>query len=249
MKNNGYMAMTKTPKYKAIIEQNREQITKMLSGADTVKRLNNLNWLRHEISYTEPRTLFYMSTKEQQPYLDYNSMKNLGDAYDYIVGHPNQDIDITEICKIHSMLCTNTHIQGGLFRNAPKIIEIIVNGHRVHAPDAGMILPVMNEIMFKLHNPETDPIRRAFGVHYDLIMLQPFDDFNKRTARLIMNWVLIQNGYRPIVFNQHTDKKKYKDAITAYANGYPKEYFLYMSSCLMRTQKEIITLLQNSRML
>ena len=50
-------------------------------------------------------------------------------------------------------------------------------------------------------------------------MLQPFDDFNKRTARLIMNWLLIQGGYRPIVFNQRTDKQKYKDAIAAKAAG------------------------------
>ena len=57
--------MTKTPKYKKQIEENRETITKMLSGADTVKRLNNLNWVRHEISYTEPRTLFIFRTKNK----------------------------------------------------------------------------------------------------------------------------------------------------------------------------------------
>lgn len=123
--------MTKTPKFKKQIEENRKTISKMLSGADTVKRLNNLNWIRHEISYTEPRTLFYIPNREQQPYLDYNSMKNLGEAYDYIVANPKKIIDITEICKIHSTLCTGTHIQGGLFRTSPKIIEITVNGHRL----------------------------------------------------------------------------------------------------------------------
>ena len=39
--------MTKTPKTKIEIEQNRQIITKMLSGAGTHKRLNNVNWLRH----------------------------------------------------------------------------------------------------------------------------------------------------------------------------------------------------------
>ena len=39
--------MTKTPKFKKQIEENRKTISKMLSGADTVKRLNNLNWIRH----------------------------------------------------------------------------------------------------------------------------------------------------------------------------------------------------------
>lgn len=57
--------MTKTQNYKIRIEENRQQITNMLSGADTHKRLNNINWLRHELSYTEPRTLFYVPSREQ----------------------------------------------------------------------------------------------------------------------------------------------------------------------------------------
>lgn len=160
--------MTKTQNYKIRIEENRQQITNMLSGADTHKRLNNINWLRHELSYAEPRTLFYVPSREQLPYLDYNSMKNLGTAYDYIIDNPDTIIDIPEICKLHSMLCTGTPIQG---------------------------------------------------------------------------------GYRPIVFNQRTDKQKYKDAIAAKAAGDTKKYTQYMYSCLLRTQNEIINLLKKSRVL
>lgn len=241
--------MTKTPKYKNQIEENRLIISRMLSGANTVKRLNNFNWLRHEISYTEPRTLFYLSAKEQQPYLDYNCMKNIGDAYDYIIDNPEKRIDTAEICKIHSILCTDTYINGGLFRDTPKIIEINVNGHRVHAPDASEIMYGMNEIVYKLNDDKKPALHRAFDAHYDLIMLQPFDDFNKRTARLIMNWTLVQNGYRPIVFNQPSDKQKYKEAIVACASGHQKRYYVYMQSCLLRTQKKIISLLSNSKLL
>ena len=240
--------MTKTPKYKKVIEQNRETITKMLSGDDTVKRLNNLNWLRHEIAYNEPRILFYIPAREQLPYLDYNSMRNLGEAYDYIINNPQKTIDMTEICKVHSILCHNTYIQGGIFRTTPKILEINVNGHRMHTPDASQILSRMNEIVFKINNTE-DTLNRAFNAHYDLIALQPFDDFNKRTSRLIMNWILVQGGYRPIVFNQPTDKQKYKDAIIAMASGNYKQYASYLSACMVRTQREIINLLKTSKTL
>lgn len=105
--------MTKTPKLKTHIEQNRQTISCMLSGADTHKRLNNVNWLRHELSYTEPRTLFYVPARDQEPYLDYNCMKNLGLAYDYIVSNPNTTIDAFEICRIHSILCADTFVHGG----------------------------------------------------------------------------------------------------------------------------------------
>ena len=51
-------------------------------------------------------------------------MKNLGTAYDYIIDNPDTIIDIPEICKLHSMLCTGTPIQGGLFRNTSKVLEL-----------------------------------------------------------------------------------------------------------------------------
>ena len=40
----------KTNKIKLQIEENRETISKLLSGRDTVKRLNNLNWITHELT-------------------------------------------------------------------------------------------------------------------------------------------------------------------------------------------------------
>ena len=242
-------SMTKTQKFESPIEQNRMVITKLLSGAGTVKRLNNVNWLRHEISYTEPRTLFYVPNKNQQPYLDYNSMKNIGDAYDYIIHNPKSPIDATEVCRIHSMMCAGTKIHGGVFRSTPKVIEITVNGQRMHAPEYHEIPSRLNEIIFNLNNTFDSAPIRAFKVHYELIMLQPFDDFNKRMARMVMNWVLIQGGYRPIVFNHPSDKQKYKDAITAYANGNYKAYMSYMKSCMLRTQKEIIQVLTKSKIL
>lgn len=240
--------MTKTPKHKCIIEQNKETLSQMLSGANTVKRLNNINWLRHEISYSEPRALFNMPTKQQTAYLDYNCMTNLGTAYDYIINNSTQPIDSDAIRNIHSILCTNTNIDGGTFRTTPKVIEIIVNGQRFHAPDAYDIAYLVNDAVYKLNNSQEGTPERAFQIHYDLIAIQPFDDFNKRTARMIMNWVLIQGGYRPIVFNQPSDKANYKKAIAAMAAGEQKEYRSYMSACMVRTQKAIMDLLNKSKM-
>lgn len=219
----------------------------MLSGSDTVKRLNNTNWLRHEIAYTEPRTLFHLPAKLQQPYLDFNCMTNIEQAYDYILNNSNEYIDDQQICQIHRTLCANTNITGGLFRSTNKVIEITVNGQRLHAPDAYEIPYRMNEIIYNLHNSKEGTLERAFNIHYDLIELQPFDDFNKRTARLIMNWVLIQGGYRPIAFNKKADKINYKEALAAAAGGDKKSYRAYMTSALARTQKELIRELHKSK--
>lgn len=243
--------MTKYPKLRTKIESNRAIITEKLSGTASVKRLNNVNWLRHEISYTEPRTLFYIPLKEQHYYLDFNCMNNLGNAYDFILNNIDSQkrIEVSDICKLHSFLCENTYIDGGNFRTTSKVLEITVNGERMHAPDSYDIPYLLNIIAYNMNNPTKDILHRAFDAHYELIALQPFDDYNKRTARLVMNWLLVQNGYRPIVFNRPNDKQRYKTAIAQYASGDKKSYYAYMSQCMVRTQQDIIKLLTKSKTL
>ena len=240
---------TQTPKIRALIESNRAEISRLINGADTVKRLNNVRWIRRELEDTEPRALFYIKGKDQPKFLDYSNMTNIGLAYDYIVEHLSNPIDATEICKLHSYLCNGTYISGGITRHTNKILEIIVNGQRYHAPDPSEIPFRLNEIVYNMNNTDKDTLTRAFEAHYELIMLQPFDDFNKRTSRLVMNWVLMQGGYRPIMFNKPSEAVKYREAITAMANGDRKSYTQYMQQSLLRSQKLLLDQLKKSRII
>lgn len=242
------MISLKTLKQK--IEDNKNIISDIFCHAESTKRLNNLNWLRHEISYTEPRTLFYIPTKAQQPYLDFNCMRNIGIAYDYIINNPSATMDINSICRIHYTLCQDTHIPGGQFRNDTKILEIYIDNQRMYAPMSCEITSRLNDIIYKINNSTCANILcTAFETHYKIITLQPFNDFNKRTARLIMNWILISNNYSPIVFNSPKDKQNYIKSIHANANGLHKDYTWYMLSCMARTQDKIINVLKKSRIL
>lgn len=230
------------------IEENKELITSQLSGASTVKRLNNLNWIRHELSWSEPRTLFQMPAKEQAANLDFNNMKNIGTAYDYIIDNADEPITVSGIYAIHSILCDNTNIAGGMPRSTNKVLRFSDKADRFHAPDYREIPSTLNDIVYQLNDPSRDVLTRAFDAHYELIALQPFDDFNKRTARMIMNWVLLQGGYRPIIFNKKTDKQKYVDAIAAMTNGDRKKYMSYMNRTFEHSQNEIIKQLNKSNL-
>lgn len=242
--------MTKSdifPKIKTHIENNKKILDRLTSGSTTTKRLNNINWIRHELSWTEPRTLIQAPLKEQNARLDFNNMKNIGTAYDYIIENAATPIDASEIHKIHSILCENTNIIGGTLRTTNKILQLSDDGTRFHAPDQREIIRRLNEIIYQLNNPAQDTLTRAFNAHYELIALQPFDDFNKRTARLIMNWALIHGGYRPIIFNKRSDKQKYIAAIASMAAGDRKTYMSYMTQVLKRSQDDIIKQLKKSQ--
>lgn len=55
------------------------------------------------------------------------------------------------------------------------------------------------------------PVKLAALMHYKLVRIHPFDDSNGRTARLIMNFLLMQYGYVPLVI----ESKKKEDYLTA----------------------------------
>jgi Fic family protein len=56
-------------------------------------------------------------------------------------------------------------------------------------------------------DPET-----AFAAHFRLTAIHPFGDGNGRTARLLMNLLLIRGGYPPIAVRPE-DRKAYLDAL------------------------------------
>ncbi|WP_394803528.1 Fic family protein [Niabella hibiscisoli] len=46
----------------------------------------------------------------------------------------------------------------------------------------------------------------AAMLHYKFVRIHPFDDGNGRLARLLLNYVLLKNGYTPVVIK--SDDKK-----------------------------------------
>ncbi len=221
----------------------REELDTAFASFSSVKRTNNLNWLRRQIAFEEPQILCPVSKK----HLDETNMSNIAITYDYIMENKSHEITIEDIRIIHAKLCTNTNIDGYNFRTTNCKLKMSVDGMFYNAPDYSMIDYQLRQIVYNMNHSNRDVLTRAYDAHYEIIMLQPFDDFNKRTARLIMNWILLQNGYRPIAFNKRGDKEAYIQALQARANGDKRAYTEYMSKCQLRTQEDILKHLRDSK--
>ena len=57
----------------------------------------------------------------------------------------------------------------------------------------------MHEFMQWLQSIDLDPLTHAAMAHYKLVSIHPFIDGNARTARLLMNLILIMSGYPPAI--------------------------------------------------
>ncbi len=57
----------------------------------------------------------------------------------------------------------------------------------------------MQEFIINLTNNHEHPIIKAALAHYEFVTIRPFIDGNGRTARLLMNLILLQNGYPPAI--------------------------------------------------
>ena len=70
----------------------------------------------------------------------------------------------------------------------------------------------MHELMDWYHEKkkreETNPILLAAEFHYRFVRIHPFDDGNGRMARMLMNFILMQYGYPPVIIKTE-DKQNY----------------------------------------
>jgi len=94
-----------------------------------------------------------------------------------------------------------------------------------------------------LISADEDVVRMAIHAHYRLVTIHPFKDGNGRTARLLMNLILMQSGFTPIIIRK-IDRKRYLDALEKYqTTGNDETYNNFMLSALNRSLKTAINLL------
>ena len=95
----------------------------------------------------------------------------------------------------------------GMYSQLPRRIA----GSPVVFPNPAKIPELMEDFGARLAMAPLDPAA-AFDAHFRLTAIHPFGDGNGRTARLLMNLMLIRGGYPPIAVRPE-DRTAYLDAL------------------------------------
>ena len=95
----------------------------------------------------------------------------------------------------------------GIYSQLPRRIA----GSPAVFPNPAKIPALMEEFGAWLNAAPPDPAT-VFEAHFRLTEIYPFGDGNGRTARLLMNFLLVRGGYPPVAVRPQ-DRKTYLDAL------------------------------------
>lgn len=86
---------------------------------------------------------------------------------------------------------------------------------------------------------EINPVVLAAEFHYKFILIHPFDDGNGRTARILMNFILMQHGYPPVIIKTE-DKENYYSVLRQADAGILESFIEYIAQNLVRSLETMI---------
>lgn len=121
-------------------------------------------------------------------------------AIDYVetLIHKNEPVSPFHVRQIHRLVLARIDDESaGQYRTLP--VRIAGSAHQ--PPGPWRVAGLMDEWAGWLAGPaaQLEPVERAALAHHRLAAIHPFLDGNGRTARLVMNLLLLRDGYPPAV--------------------------------------------------
>jgi Fic family protein len=151
-------------------------------------------------------------------------------------------IDETTVRELHRRIVFRSQPEiGGIYSTLPRRIA----GSPVVFPNAVKIPGLMKEYGEWLAKTDPQPAT-SFDAHFRLVAIHPFADGNGRTARLLMNLLLLRGAYPPVAVRPE-DRKTYLDTLEqASMRDDIKPFQTFMHKRLDATLGEYLSALQEA---
>jgi Fic family protein len=125
-------------------------------------------------------------------------------------------ISLKEIIKIHSIIVKDTEVQTG-FKTIPNYL--IMRNLKTTPPEK--VEKEMNELIewYNKNKGLIHPLRLATEFHARFERIHPFEDGNGRTGRILLNAILLEKSYPPLIIRK-TSRIAYFSSLEAFDKGY-----------------------------
>ena len=213
----------------AVLQKLREQFIIEWTYNSNAIEGNSLTLHETELVLSRGLTIGNKSLKEHFEVINHK------EAIQYLESYieKKQALEENFVKEVHSLILKNIDaVYAGVYRDT----SVRILG-AIHIPPNPLKIPSLMQELFTWYyeNQYTLPIPvLAAMLHYKFVHIHPFVDVNGRTARLIMNLVLMQNGFPPAVI-LNLDRKKYYRVLRQADLGKFQEYVDFIGKSIERS--------------
>jgi len=142
-------------------------------------------------------------------------------ALDYIFsGQANfKKISLRQIENIHALIIKDLEVNSGIRKGS-----VGITGTKYRPLDNQHRIREALEKMVRIINKTKHPLEKALIINIMAAYIQPFEDGNKRTSRLLANALLISHNYCPLSFRS-INEAEYKKAVILFYEQNSALYF------------------------
>lgn len=227
---------------------------------------NNLEG--NSLTYGETKALILFGiTAQGKPLKDHFEITGHNEAINWVLNLVKGETELTEVFirELHTLVLkeasykealtpdgnpTRRKIEVGKYKTQPNHV-ITVTGETFYFASPEETAAKMQELVewFRTEKTKTDlnPIVLSTLFHYRFIRIHPFDDGNGRVARILMNFILMQFGYLPVIIDTE-DKENYYRVLTLADADQLDPFVEYIAANLVESFVKFISYLrgQNS---
>jgi len=120
-----------------------------------------------------------------------------------------------------------------------RMENVLISGAK-HLPPDYLVVPASMQKLVHENNLEWNryhPVVQAALLHGEFVKIHPFIDGNGRTARLLLNLVLMSNGYPPIVIKKESRLVYYEALDTAHTTQDYTKFIRLISSLVIEAEQ------------
>ena len=217
----------------------------------------------NSLTYGETKALLLFNiTAQGKPLKDHLEITGHNEAIDWVIEVVKEERPLTEnfIRQLHTLLLkepyevdaitpdgkpTRKKVETGKYKTSPNHVRTNTGEiFRFATPEETPAK--MHDLMEWYHSKreanadtDTNPILLAAEFHYKFIRIHPFDDGNGRVARILMNLILMQHGYPPVIIKTE-DKLNYFAVLRQADTGMLAPFIEYIAKNLLHSLEIMI---------
>lgn len=214
----------------------------------------------NSLNYGETKALLLFGiTAQGKPLKDHFEITGHNEAIDWVIDMVKRNRSMTEnfIRELHQLLLkesyevnaitpdgkpTKRKIAVGKYKTMPNHVKTIT-GEMFYFASPEETPAKMHDLLAwfteKITQKNVNPILVAAEFHYKFIRIHPFDDGNGRTARILMNFILMQFQFPPVIIKTE-DKANYFAALQLADAGNIEAFIEYIAKNLVHSLEIMI---------